>query len=116
MVFTYLQQLVDRLALDLDEVGVHMPQQHQQLLVGQPALVEVDHAQVLLREVVAEQGLEVGRARGEDDLVRVDLLALDEQGDVAELFLVQDGEEVLLLAADQVDAEAVVALVLGQLL
>ena len=55
------------------------------------------HSLLPLREVVREGRLEVGRARGKDNLVAVNGLSFNHQGNVAEFALVQDGQEVAIV-------------------
>ena len=53
---------------------------------------------LLLRKVMRERGLKVGTARRQDNLVAVDGLAFHHERNVTELLLVQDREEVALVA------------------
>lgn len=47
-------------------------------------------------EVVGEESFKVGGARGQDDLMSVDLFAFDDESDIAEFWFVEDADEVLL--------------------
>ena len=72
-----------------------MTQEHHEEIVGY-VIVSCDSL-LLLSEVVREARLEVGRARGQNDLVAVDGLSFDHKCDIAKLRLIQDGQEVALI-------------------
>ena len=87
-----------------------MFQEARELIVRDAGLVEVNNAEVLLREIVSEQGFKVGRPRGEDHLVAVDLLVLHDEGHVTEVLLVENRNEVLLVVIYQAGAHHVVGI------
>ena len=107
---TYGEHVVDVLAFNLEVVTVDVLEEARQLVVGDAGFVEVDHAEVLFGEVVGEEGLEVGGAGGEDDLVAVDRLVLDDQGHVTELLLIEYRDEVLLVVVDEAGTHHVVGI------
>ena len=72
-----------------------MTQEHHEEIVGH-VIVGCDSL-LLFGEVVGEARLEVSRARCKNDLVAVDGLSFDHKCNVAELRLVQNGEEVALV-------------------
>ena len=95
---TYTQEVVDELALDLNVIGVDVPQELVELFVAD-TVVEVHDPVLLLGEVVSEQCFEVSGSGSQDDLVCIDLLPFDHQSHVGELLLVQEVNEVTLLGS-----------------
>ena len=72
-----------------------MTQEHHEEIVWY-VIVSSDSL-LLLSKVVGETRLEIGRARGQDDLVAVDGFSFDHKCDIAKLRLVQNGQEVALI-------------------
>jgi hypothetical protein len=84
-----------------------MFQQLVELIVGDSAVVEVNHSQVFLCEVVREKSLKVGGPRSEDDLVGVNWLAFYHEGHIAEFSLVEEAGQVSLILDLWSDSEVV---------
>ena len=72
-----------------------MTQEHHEEIVGY--IIVSRDSLLLLSEVVGEARLEVGRARGQDDLVAVDGFSFDHKCNIAKFRLVQNGQEVALV-------------------
>ena len=72
-----------------------MTQEHHEEIVWY-VIVSSDSL-LLLSKVVGETRLEIGGARGQDDLVAVDGFSFDHKCDIAKLRLVQNGQEVALI-------------------
>ena len=72
-----------------------MTQEHHEEIVWY-VIVSSDSL-LLLSKVVGETRLEIGRARGQDDLVAIDGFSFDHKCDIAKLRLVQNGQEVALI-------------------
>jgi hypothetical protein len=73
-----------------------MPEEDHELVVWH--LLKLDDLLLLLLEVVREESLEVVRPRRKDHLMAVDVVAINNQSDVAEVLLVQQPKEVSLVS------------------
>jgi len=72
-------------------------QKLEELVVSDAAVIEIYDSEVFLREIMGEKGLKVSRSWGQNDLMGKYLFAFYNERDIAELFLVQERYQILLI-------------------